>query len=127
MLTCTQSINRRLRPSFRTGNLPLAFTPQSHETVTKTPLIVCFVATNIFIVQYCTLSSLEQLILHCGLPESVHIALLVSRKCIMVYILLSNNIVTGYKAEERSGWIIFRAVAALIQLTTTAPYHGRSR
>ena len=41
---------------------------------------------------------LELFILHCGLPEGVHIALVVSRKCIMVYILLSNNIVTGYKA-----------------------------
>ena len=40
---------------------------------------------------------LELFILHCGLPEGVHIALLVSRKCIMVYILHSNNIVTGYK------------------------------
>ena len=39
---------------------------------------------------------LELFILHCGLPEGVHIALLVSRKCIKVYILLSNNIVTGY-------------------------------
>jgi hypothetical protein len=29
--------------------------------------------------QYCTLSSLEQHILHCGLPEGAHIALLVSR------------------------------------------------
>ena len=48
---------------------------------------------------------LELFILHCGLPEGVHIALLVSRKCIMVYILHSNNIVTGYNTiyVHRSG------------------------
>ena len=50
---------------------------------------------------------LELFILHCGLSEGVHIALLVPRKYIMVYILLSNNIVTGYNMiyVAKMAWI----------------------
>ena len=35
--------------------------------------------------------------MHCGLLEGIYIALFVSRKYIMVYILLSDDILTGYE------------------------------
>ena len=114
-LNLDQSIDRRLCPSLRTGDLLLPFLPYTPFSLVRCSIdSFTFVATNMFIVL-----GLQYLILHfdftwatnialwiswsylycttCGLAEGVHIALLVSRKCIMVYILLCNNIVMGYK------------------------------
>ena len=107
----SRSIDRRLHPSLWTGDLPLPFPPYTPFSLTRRSIdSFTFVATNIFIVQ-----GLQYLILHFDFPWTTYTALWVSwsysyctvaylrvfiycisRKCIMVYILLSNNIVTRY-------------------------------